>query len=953
MGIVKNLFSRKGSQKEPAVATMPCQPATTKLMMLMPDASGIASYRQHTFVAASEAEAYLVSILRGDIQEGTIMFWGLTWRPSDIGSENAEAEPVVLIRDPSRPGLVYTFSFVDLDSAYDFVRHEMKAGLDLAQTAIFWAVPAEATANHWGEITVTPSRPPTREPAPNGGAPLPAPTPFVTPDHDEPNGTELHIDEKPPVRLPELVPDAPDAADALEAADEPETLSEPAIIDEPETIDEPEAASEPEPAEEPAHKAIDDADISNVIDILQAKGLRAPSSSPQPTDEPEVPQGAGDMADEPSAAGNGVAPAGHETMHIDLSDVFGGSRDPETLTTPSDFRRSREGTEANGVHAAPDAVIEAPAETGSGIVAAWSNIGDAIDRAIDAHVARRVSATIAWRRLTSAFAAAASVRMLVPWRAITQALYDGAAVQVARDRGLAQAWRNIARAFRQAAESKSGRRALRLAWANISWTLEEAVYAARLQQKKVAARAWSIASSAVSVAAIRQNAIDRGIRTAWHRLAVGSLDAARAQEARRTAIALAWTSIGSCLSEAAEAMYRHERVVFAWASTGIALDEYIRTKLHHDGLVAAWTRLAAAIEEAAEAAARRNGLNRAWRVLALEMLVVADMQVRRDAAVNAWTNVSKALSVGAATKVHYDGLVFAWQAASSALHDIADAQMRRNGAISAWHSLAFALAAGALADLEQKKLVGAWRNIARACLNAAQACLVRQMAYRQSWLRLTTALAEAGAASQRRDVAIATWDAIAVALGNALAAKLYHDRIVAIWNAVAVAIAAALPIRRREIVAIQTWSNAMLALNEATVAEAQIRIARAGLDSKTMKGVNAAIRKAQGREAASAAGKAAEEAVKVVTGATKPTKKTDAAKTTRVTGGQRKTGAAPQAVAKETVAEAAAATPETVEESLTVDETVTAIESWRFRESGRFSEKKGPFDSFDSPPGRF
>ena len=249
MGIVKNLFFRKGSQKEPAVATMPCQPATTKLMMLMPDASGIASYQLHTFVAASEAEAYLVSILRGDVQEGTIMFWSLTWQPSDNGHREVEAEPVVLIRDPSRPGLVYTFSFVDLDSAYDFVRHEMKAGLDLAQTAIFWAVPAEATANHWGEITVTPSRPPTREPASNSGAPLPAPTPFVAPDHDEPNGTELHIDEKPPVRLPELVPDEPDAADALAAADEPETVSE------------------PEAAEEPAHKAIDDADIPNVIDI--------------------------------------------------------------------------------------------------------------------------------------------------------------------------------------------------------------------------------------------------------------------------------------------------------------------------------------------------------------------------------------------------------------------------------------------------------------------------------------------------------------------------------------------------------------------------------------------------------------------------------------------------------------------------------------------------------------
>ena len=165
MGIVANIFSRKGTKaKEPAaVVTLPC--AATKLVMLMPDASGIATYQMHTFVAARQAEDYLKSFLRGEVQEGTIMFWGLTWLPSDNGNRDCGAEPIVLVRDAKRPGLVYTFSFVDLDSAYDFVRNEMKAGLDLSQTAIYLAAPAEATADTWGEITVTPSKPPTREPA--------------------------------------------------------------------------------------------------------------------------------------------------------------------------------------------------------------------------------------------------------------------------------------------------------------------------------------------------------------------------------------------------------------------------------------------------------------------------------------------------------------------------------------------------------------------------------------------------------------------------------------------------------------------------------------------------------------------------------------------------------------------------------------------------------------------
>ena len=168
------------------------------------------------------------------------------------------------------------------------------------------------------------------------------------------------------------------------------------------------------------------------------------------------------------------------------------------------------------------------------------------------------------------------------------------------------------------------------------------------------------------------------------------------------------------------------------------------------------------------------------------------------------------------------------------------------------------------------------------------------MTYRQLWLRLTTALAEARVLSQRRDVAVAAWDAIAVA------------------------IAAAQQIRRSEIVAIHAWSNATLAFNEATVAEAHLRIAQAGLDSKTMQGVTAAIRKATGREVASAASEAAEPAV------------------------------------KETVADrATAATPEAIDDGLTAEETAAAIESWRFRESGRFTGKNSPFESFDSPPGRF
>ncbi len=54
--------------------------------------------------------------------------------------------------------------------------------------------------------------------------------------------------------------------------------------------------------------------------------------------------------------------------------------------------------------------------------------------------------------------------------------------------------------------------------------------------------------------------------------------------------------------------------------------------------------------------------------------------------------------------------------------------------------------------------------------------------------------------------------------------------------------------------------------------------------------------------------------------------------------GRSKTRAAPKVVAEKVSA---------------ADEQVAAMETWRFRESGRFSERKRPFESFDSPPGRF
>ena len=115
---------------------------------MLPDAAGIAAYQLNQFPSAKAAEFFIDSSLRGKTPEGSVMFWALTWDPKGI----TEAEPLVLIRDGE--SVVYPFSFSDIDSAFEFVRHEMHRGLHLSQVMIYWAVPARTEADFWGRSTI-------------------------------------------------------------------------------------------------------------------------------------------------------------------------------------------------------------------------------------------------------------------------------------------------------------------------------------------------------------------------------------------------------------------------------------------------------------------------------------------------------------------------------------------------------------------------------------------------------------------------------------------------------------------------------------------------------------------------------------------------------------------------------------------------------------------------------
>ena len=105
-----------GLRKKEKPAEVAAPPATERaesppLYLLIPDAGGIAAYQSHDFPRARSAEFFLDSTLRGQIPEGTILFWALTDKP-----EEESAEPLVLIRDPRR--IIYPFSFSTIESAY-------------------------------------------------------------------------------------------------------------------------------------------------------------------------------------------------------------------------------------------------------------------------------------------------------------------------------------------------------------------------------------------------------------------------------------------------------------------------------------------------------------------------------------------------------------------------------------------------------------------------------------------------------------------------------------------------------------------------------------------------------------------------------------------------------------------------------------------------------------------
>jgi len=148
----------------------PPQPAAPnferpRLVLLVRDAAGPASYQLHSFEDETEAASFVQFWFPGDVANGVIAFWA-SHREPEVETGERPAEVVVLVRDETSSKSVCPFSFPGIDLAQSWVARESDRGLHLHpdHVLIYWAVPARISRDHWGRMHVWPSEPPALRP---------------------------------------------------------------------------------------------------------------------------------------------------------------------------------------------------------------------------------------------------------------------------------------------------------------------------------------------------------------------------------------------------------------------------------------------------------------------------------------------------------------------------------------------------------------------------------------------------------------------------------------------------------------------------------------------------------------------------------------------------------------------------------------------------------------------
>jgi hypothetical protein len=185
-------------------------PSTPPFVILLPDASGIATYRLFSFATALEAERFVEVDLRGQVTHDRITFWAMPVRPAGA------SESLVLIRG-DQGGAVHAFAFTEMESAREFLRHEMRAGLTLDRVIVYYAAPAALKISPDGFAAVSPPQPP----APFTYVRHPGPETYEPPARSEvhePKRFQRWPESQPQEAFPRFAPPAPEVIDFPSAA---------------------------------------------------------------------------------------------------------------------------------------------------------------------------------------------------------------------------------------------------------------------------------------------------------------------------------------------------------------------------------------------------------------------------------------------------------------------------------------------------------------------------------------------------------------------------------------------------------------------------------------------------------------------------------------------------------------------------------------------------------------
>lgn len=475
MGIMQSL--RKRDRRSAGAAPVaPSAARAPDLMVLLPDAAGIATYQLHSFDSARAAELFVDSTLRGQVNEGTVFFWALTWQPSP------DAEPLVLIRDGARP-LVYLFSFLDLDACHEFVRYEMQRGLDLAQVMIYWAVPARVGFDEWGAAFVAPSAAPQR---PAGDA-----------SGDEPVATVVPFspNEAAPVTGQRYLTEA-DIAEAIREMDEfvkrppARPIPEPApIIDFPAASEQIQRARQARQAADAWSNfalALDEAlDVHVAIQVSNKLAwnriMRALTEAARLQKRRDAAANAWGNASRALAAAAAIASGGDGTMRrVWLTAATALAEAAELAAARITFRKPWQ----NAAWAIEEAVYAYRLETRARVTHAWGSAGLAIAEAVQAREASEKAARLGWANTARALGEAESAferraRARAAWHEISNAINRALEARFRRDAAIA-AWTNIGGAMNAAVaaqEAYQRRRRIIVGWRNATTALMEAIVA--------------------------------------------------------------------------------------------------------------------------------------------------------------------------------------------------------------------------------------------------------------------------------------------------------------------------------------------------------------------------------------------------------------------------------------------------------------------------------------------